>query len=299
MNSPSISRVLWSGVVRRFPLPEQIRVAASAGFDKLTIPYDVYSRSRQAGISARELTARAADAGIVLDFLDGFGSWLPERYPRDAPAWIREMLNCTADQGLEMCASLGLKNIVALGYFEPGAFAAAELVEHFARFCERASPLGVRVDLEFIPHFGVRTLSDAWDVVRLADKPNGGILLDTWHFIRSHSDMALLRAVPADTIANLQLADGPLKPRGKTTDEDAILYRQMPGEGQLPIVEMLSILLGKGRIHSVGPEVFYLTDDRPKADEAARSAARATEAIMAKAGYRLPFSATPHNPKVM
>lgn len=289
-NKSSISRVLWSGVVRRYPLAEQIRVAANAGFDKLTVPYDVYRRHREAGISADEMLARAADSGIVLDFLDGFGSWLPQRYPRDAPAWIREMLDCSSEQGLDMCTRLGLKNIVALGYFEPGAFDQFELIDHFGAFCEKANAIGVRVDLEFIPHFGIRTLSDAWNIVGRAARPNGGILLDTWHFMRSNPDVALLEAIPSGTIVNLQLADGPLKPRGATIDEDAVLYREMPGEGQLPIIEMLKILLKKGEIQSVGPELFYLTDDRPNAEEASRNAARATEATMAKAGYPLAFS---------
>jgi hypothetical protein len=64
----------------------------------------------------------------------------------------------------------------------------------------------------------------------------------------------------------------------------------MPGEGELPIIDILKILLKKGRVRSVGPELFYLTDDRPEAEPAARSAARTTEAIMARAGYALPFA---------
>jgi sugar phosphate isomerase/epimerase len=290
MSQDSISRVLWSGVVRRYSIAEQIQVAALAGFDKLTIPYDVYCRNLEAGVSARELLARATDSGLTLDFFDGFGSWLPKRYPRDAPGWIVGMLDCTVGQALETCATLGLQNIVALGYFEPGAFTQSELVDHLGRFCEQAQAVGVRVDLEFIPHFGIRTLSDAWNVVREVNRSSAGILLDTWHFMRSHSDMALLEAIPPETIVNLQLADGPLTPRGATIDDDAILYRQMPGEGELPILDILEMLLRKGSVRSVGPELFYLTDDRPKAEASARSAARTTEAIMAKAGYPLPFA---------
>jgi sugar phosphate isomerase/epimerase len=290
MSDDSISRILWSGVVRRYPLAEQIRAAALAGFDKLTVPYDVYRRNRDAGVSTHEMLKRATDGGLALDFFDGFGSWLPKRYPPDAPAWIRDMLDCTADQALEICATLGLKNIVALGYFEPGAFTQSEVVDYFGRFCDQAQAMGVRVDLEFIPHFGIRTLSDAWNVVREAKRSNGGILLDTWHFMRSNSDMAILEAIPAETIVNLQLADGPLTPRGATIDDDAILYREMPGDGELPIIDILKILLSKGRIRSVGPELFYLTNDRPEAEPAARNAARATEAIMARAGYALPFA---------
>jgi 4-hydroxyphenylpyruvate dioxygenase len=230
------------------------------------------------------------DSGLALDFFDGFGSWLPKRYPSDAPAWITAMLDCTTEQALETCATLGLRNIVALGYFEPGAFAQSELVDYFGRFCDHALAVGVRVDLEFIPHFGIRTLSDAWNIVREANRSNAGILLDTWHFMRSNSDMAVLEAIPSETIVNLQLADGPLTPRGATIDDDAILYREMPGEGELPVLDILKMLLRKGRVRSVGPELFYLTDDRPKAEPAARSAACTTEAIMAKAGYPLPFA---------
>lgn len=49
------------------------------------------------------------------------------------------------------------------------------------------------------------------------------------------------------------------------------------------------MLVDKGGIESVGPEVVYLLEDDPGAEEAAASAARATESLMAEAGLPLPI----------
>jgi hypothetical protein len=43
----------------------------------------------------------------------------------------------------------------------------------------------------------------------------------------------------------------------------------------------------KGGVRSVGPEVFYLTEDAPTPSEGARRAAASTEEAMSRAGYPL------------
>jgi sugar phosphate isomerase/epimerase len=81
-------------------------------------------------------------------------------------------------------------------------------------------------------------------------------MLDTWHFAKGNADFELLRSLPAERLVSVQVADALLKQRGMTLFEDTVKYREFPGEGELPIVEILMILQEKGQLRRIGPEVF-------------------------------------------
>ena len=55
-------------------------------------------------------------------------------------------------------------------------------IDHFAQLCEMARPLGLTVDLEFPSWTETPDLSEAARVLRAADQPNAGILVDLLHF---------------------------------------------------------------------------------------------------------------------
>ena len=44
--------------------------------------------------------------------------------------------------------------------------------------------------------------------------------------------------------------------RGATLFEDTVRFREFPGEGELPVIEILKILYEKGHLRQIGPEVF-------------------------------------------
>ena len=54
-------------------------------------------------------------------------------------------------------------------------------VEAFALVCDRAAEHGLLVHLEFLPWSAFPNVNAAWDVVRTADRPNGGLIIDSWH----------------------------------------------------------------------------------------------------------------------
>ena len=66
------------------------------------------------------------------------------------------------------------------------------LTERFAAICDRFADVGVAVHLEFTPLPPIGSLATAWEIVRGAGRPNGGILFDTWHFFRGQPDLELL-----------------------------------------------------------------------------------------------------------
>ncbi|GIR45768.1 MAG: hypothetical protein CM15mP54_26220 [Paracoccaceae bacterium] len=72
------------------------------------------------------------------------------------------------------------------------------LIDTYAETCDLAAPFGITVDLEFPSFSRLRTLDDALDIVRAANKPNSGILIDTLYLHLSRVDIGELLHVPSE-----------------------------------------------------------------------------------------------------
>ena len=82
----------------------------------------------------------------------------------------------------------------------------------------------------------------AWEVVELAGGKNTGIAIDTYHFFAGPSTLKDLEALPLEKILGVHLADGP----ADLSDPSLDFNRKMPGQGELPLVELVQILAQKG-----------------------------------------------------
>lgn len=276
---------LWPACVKTHGFDDQLRAAAAGGFDTLPIGPLTWQSLRASGRSAADVAAMANDHGIRLGHYDGFTDWAPERFAADLPDPAKAVFDVSADQCLEVCDALGLEAICATGAFRAGDWPLDALVEGFARFCEKAATAGVRVDLEFIPMWGIPSLSLAWDIVRQAGATNGGILFDTWHFFRGDADIALLDSIPGGVIRTVQLADAQRELRGSDLFEDCLRYRLLPGEGDLDLMRVLRSLAAKGGVTSIGPEIFSDYLDGLEASQAGRECATACTSAMRDAGW--------------
>jgi sugar phosphate isomerase/epimerase len=206
------------------------------------------------------------------------------RYPAGATADIIERFDFSKDEVLDMASAIGAQTILAFPAYEYGTVKLDEAVEGFASLCDQADQHGLWVDLEFVPMLGLPNLADAWDVIRLADRPNSGIMLDTWHFARGNADLNLLREIPGERLRAVQLADGTAEPHGGSLFDDCLRFREFPGDGELPIIEPLRIIDEKGFLRSIGPEVFSDTADTLSARDAGRRSGESLRSALAKAG---------------
>lgn len=117
------------------------------------------------------------------------------------------------------------------------------LVERFGRLCDIAAGHGLGVDLEFMRFRVVGTLAHALDVVTRADRPNGRLLIDVLHLCRCGATAAMLAEVPAHRIGSVQLCDAPRQDPGEAgLVAEAREGRLFPGEGELPLRELLAVL---------------------------------------------------------
>jgi sugar phosphate isomerase/epimerase len=239
---------LWAGTVGfTSPLAERFAAAAATGCRQATLsPPDVL-RAATDGMTAAEIGRQARDLGLDL-VIDPVMNWYPDR--ERSPS---RFAGVSADDALRMCEALGVTSLSAIATASSD-LPVPELAGSFARLCDRAAGFGALVHLEFIPFTIVRTLRIAWDLVRAADRPNGGLVFDTWHFFRGEPQFDVLETIPGDRIFQIQLDDAPAEPTGTLREETQ--RRLLPGDGKLDLVTAVQALHGIGALRWVGPEVI-------------------------------------------
>ena len=239
---------LWAGTVGfTSPLAERFAAAAATGCRQATLsPPDVL-RAAADGTTAAEIGRQARDLGLDL-VIDPVMNWYPDREPSPS-----RFAGVSTDDALRMCEALGVTSLSAIATASSDV-PVPELAGHFGRLCDRAAGFGARVHLEFIPFTIVRTLRIAWDLVRAADRPNGGLVFDTWHFFRGEPQFDVLQIVPGDRIFCVQLDDAPAVPHGSLREETQ--HRLLPGDGDLDLTAALQALHRIGALRWVGPEVI-------------------------------------------
>ena len=164
-----------------------------------------------------------------------------------------------------------------------GAAPSAEAaIEGFARACDVAARHGVLLHLEFLPWAGIPDLASAWEIVRGADRPNGGLLIDSWHFFRSDSTFAELLEIPGDRILYVQLDDGPNDAESDLAEETQH-RRLLPGDGAFDLVGLLGALEAIGSVGPIGVEVFSDELVGLPIDDVAERAGDSTRNVLAAA----------------
>ncbi|HEV8298504.1 MAG TPA: TIM barrel protein, partial [Acidimicrobiales bacterium] len=188
----------------------------------------------------------------------------------------------TEDDVLRAAAGLGARSVnVVLRHDEHWTIDAA--AAEFARVCDRAVADGLLVHIEPVPFMKVKSVPAGWEIVRLADRPNGGIQIDAWHHFRGPARDDDLSSVPGERILAVQLCDAPAEPDGKAFEE-ANHRRRVPGEGDLDLTGLLRLLYrDRGCRAPIGVEIFSdEVDARPPA-EVGRIVADATKRVVATA----------------
>ncbi|HEY2863235.1 MAG TPA: sugar phosphate isomerase/epimerase [Casimicrobiaceae bacterium] len=252
--------------------PEFVREAAAAGFDSVGArlldgqPGRDLAPLMQNAAVRRETIACLRDTGL--------------RVLEASSARLRPDTDMSAFAPFfELAAELGARHILASGD-DPDQ---ARLVARFAELCERARPLGLTIDLEFVPWMSVTDLGAAARIVRAVGQANFGIAVDALHFDRSHSRLAELAKLPRGWFRFVQLCDAPA---AWTSDRDALIHaavseRLFPGEGAIDLVGLLQAL---PRELPIALEIPTSTLARTiPAAERLRRAVAATRTVLAKA----------------
>lgn len=171
---------------------------------------------------------------------------------------------------LESGAGLGAKNILVAGD-DPDLQRCAD---KFAEFCQLAAEYGMTADLEFMPWTQVPNLNAALQVIKQAQQPNAGLLIDALHFARSATSLAEIAAVDPKLIHYVQFCDAPADYEHTTAAliHTARAERLMMGDGEIDLLGLLKAL----------PQDLVLSLEIPQQERSKTVTAkqRAAEAIL-------------------
>jgi sugar phosphate isomerase/epimerase len=97
--------------------------------------------------------------------------------------------------------------------------------------------------LEFMIYRSIGTIEDAVRMIKLVQHPNLGICVDALHLSRSGGTPDSLRKVDPGLLCCAQICDAPaVLPPASQIPAEARFHRLYPGEGSLPLLELLHAL---------------------------------------------------------
>src|SRR5215470_9076039 len=193
---------------------------------------------------------RIKDLGLAAVTFQPFRDFEGMPEPHRAKAFSR------AERKFDLMAELGCDLLMICSNVSPDSLggidrAAADLRE----LGERAAKRGLRIAFEALA-WGrhIYDYRDAWEVVRRADHPAIGLVLDTFHIFARKTDLKPIGAIPRDRIFLVQLADAPW------LEMDVLSwsrhFRCFPGQGDLPLVDFMTAVQATGYDRDLSLEIF-------------------------------------------
>jgi 4-hydroxyphenylpyruvate dioxygenase len=238
----SIATVSLSG-----SLTDKLDAIAAAHFDGVEI-FEPNLRSYDG--SARDIGRYAKNLGLSVELYQPL---------RDFEGVSDEQLQRNLDRAeaaFDTMEDLGAPLMLACSNTEANVSddeerAAAQLFE----LAERAGRRGLKIGYEALA-WGTRvaTFDKAFRIVKRADHPHLGLVLDSFHTLVHAEDWSPLRELPAERIFFVQLGDAP------RMNVDALTLRRnhsrMPGKGDLDVAGFLRAVLATGYSGTVSLEIF-------------------------------------------
>lgn len=226
---------------------QKLEAIAAAGFDGIEIFEQDFIAS---DFTPAEAGRMVRDAGLAITLFQPFRDFegLPE--PHRSRAFAR------AARKFGLMNQLGTDLVLVCSSVHPAAMGGMDrMAEDFHDLGELAAQHGVRVGFEALcwgRH--VNDHRDAWEVVRRADHPNVGLILDSFHTLARRIDPDTIRRIPGDRIFFVQLADAP-------AIEMDLLYwsrhfRNMPGDGDLDVTGFMRAVTATGYAGPLSLEIF-------------------------------------------
>ena len=259
--------VLCSGTIRCAPFETTVRAAAASGFQGISLYFDEYLSARDRGWSDADMRALLDEHDLGIAEFDGRISWLPG--DDDAPP--------VADF-IAAAAALDARSITLLesaGRRIGSDVSWAPVVDAFASVCDRAERHGLLVHIEYYPLSGFVDFATAYEVVRHAERANGGVMVDSWHHLRGPDAGRLELGAPGSTVLALQISDVAPEPSADLADE-MLHHRLLPGTGSGNLSTLIRALREQGCTAPIEVEVY--SDELAALDPFA-AAQRASDAI--------------------
>lgn len=238
----SIATVSISG-----EFPEKLQAIARAGFDGVEIFENDFLAFDG---SPADVGRMVRDHGLEITLFQPFRDFEGMPEPHRSRTFDR------AERKFDVMQELGTDLVLVCSNVSPISLGGIDrAAADFHELGERAEKRGLRVGYEALA-WGRHIFDhrDAWEIVRRADHPNVGLILDSFHTLSRKIDLGSIRSVPKEKIFIVQLADAPL------IDMDLLYwsrhFRNMPGEGDLPVADFVAAVAATGYDGYFSLEIF-------------------------------------------
>ncbi len=260
----------------RFNFTERVAAAAKAGFAAIGLAVEDYAAMRARGVSDAELRRIIDDHDVAVAELEFLTNWWCDDDKGQRSRELEEKFYAAAD-------AFGARHMNVGSPGMRGTLPALELVaERFGMLCNRAARHNLLVAFEFLPWSDIPDAATAGRLIELADRKNGGILIDTWHYFRGAADPAQVRAIPADRFCLIQFDDADTEMIGDWM-EDTTDNRRLPGEGSFDLTGFIQMLDQMGVDAPFSIEILSIEQRNHTVTDAARAAYDSSRAVIDRA----------------
>jgi sugar phosphate isomerase/epimerase len=253
--APRVKYCLNMSTIReqKLSVPEQVDLAAKAGYDAIEPWMGELHKFVEAGGSAADLKKRIADHGLAVASAIGFAEWIVEDDARRAAGLE------TAKRDMGLIAAIGGTHIAAppAGATKETNLSLLKAAERYRALLEVGAKEGVIPQLEV---WGFSTtlskLGETMFVATESKHPEACVLLDVYHLYKGGSEFAGLRLLNGASMHCFHMNDYPATPpRESIRDAD----RVYPGDGIAPLTQILREMLAAGFSGTLSLELFNPT----------------------------------------
>ena len=238
----SIATVSINGTLR-----EKINAIANAGFDGVEIFENDFLTN---DLSPKEVKNIVKDNGLVITLFQPFRDFegMPDKHRIRAFERAKRKFDIMEELETDLILICSNTSNISLGGLNRAA-------DDFFELGEIAKDRSIKVGYEALA-WGkyINDHRDAWEIVRRANHDNIGIILDSFHTLSRNIDLNSISSIPKEKIFIVQLADAPLH------DMDLLYwsrhFRNMPGQGDLPISKFMNALNSTGYSGYLSLEIF-------------------------------------------
>ncbi len=269
----------------RAAFPEIVELAIEFGFEAVSPVTSFFDRSDDDQIA--RIVDRVTEAGLVF----GAGS-LPVDFRKDDQTFNESMRGFP-----RTCQRLRDAGITRIGTYISPADAERTYVENFRVHAERLRTAaqvcldaGLRLGLEYVGpktlwtakrYPFLHTLAETQDLIAEIDRPNVGVILDSWHWYTADETLDDLRSLNDTEIVACDLNDAPA---GIPRDQQIDNRRELPAAtGVIDLKGFLGALAEIGYSGPVRAEPFNQAlnalDNREAVEATAQAMTRAFETL--------------------
>ncbi|WP_236979891.1 sugar phosphate isomerase/epimerase family protein [Membranihabitans maritimus] len=256
-------------------LEKKVDIAIQAGYDAIE-PWDgELAEFEKNGGNLKELGQKIRDNGLFVPSMIGLWGCIPQNEEA-----FQQSLQGTRNR-MRMAAEIGCGHVQAIPN-EVG-----ENYDHgFVTSCyRRLLEIGIEEydiipSLVFVKMFPLKTLGQAVAVALDADHPDAKVIPDVYHMYISKGGFNGLKKLDGSMISIFQFNDAP---GGMEIDQMQDKHRVYPGDGILPLPEILSDLKDTGFNGCVSLELYNPEYHKQDLLQVAKTGLKKTLAVIEKA----------------